>query len=424
MNDIQINPKQDENSENSQDLDATDYIVDGATSGGDVLREIKKIRVDEKEKVVYGIYDNTKSSFMVRLNDFLIDRSKVRLKEKSYFFHMLAVMVDSGITVTTAIRSLADRGRNPRLKRVLATVGYNCESGAKLADSMSRYEDVFDESEIGVIRAGEETGTLHSILFKLSRQLDKRYDLNMKLITAAVYPIAVLAVLIIVATGMLVWVLPSLLSMLAEGGVTTDKLPGSTRALMFIQVALVDFWWLIAIVGLILFGFFRLYVNSDYGAVRWDHRKLTLPIIGEVMRKVYVLRFIGMLGLLIEAGIPVIKALKITGGALPNRIYKLKVQEIINSVRKGQKISDSLADSEFLFPPEVTQMMRVGESTASIAKISEKIADQYQREVDNSIKKLSAVFEPVMILFVGLFVALLALAIMAPIFNLSSTVGY
>ncbi len=131
-----------------------------------------------------------------------------------------------------------------------------------------------------------------------------------------------------------------------------------------------------------------------------------------------------MLGILIDAGLPVIKTLRITGNSLTNRIYKLKAQEVINRVRVGDKISASLRDSEVIFPPEVVEMLAVGEESANIAKVSGKIADQYQREIDNTLKKLTSVFEPVMILFVGLFVALLAMAIMAPIFNLSSTLGY
>ncbi len=172
------------------------------------------------------------------------------------------------------------------------------------------------------------------------------------------------------------------------------------------------------------YGIFNLYKNSSAGAVSWDATKLDIPILGKLIKKLNVLRFVSMLGILIDAGLPVIKTLRITGNSLTNRIYKLKAQEVINRVRVGDKISSSLRDSEVIFPPEVVEMLAVGEESANIAKVSGKIADQYQREIDNTLKKLTSVFEPVMILFVGLFVALLAMAIMAPIFNLSSTLGY
>jgi type II secretory pathway component PulF len=402
------------------EVDATDYMVEGVSSGFDVLKELKSIKVSKDDDVIYGVYDSSKRGLFDRINDFFIDRSRVSLKEKSYFFHMLAVMVDAGIPVVKAVESLASRAENPRFRRVLNTIAYNCEHGSKLNEAMNRFEDIFDEAEIGIVRSGEEVGRLDSMLFKLSEQLDKRNDLYMKLWGAAVYPIAVLLVLVIVAVGMLVWVFPTLLNMLQEGGVSGDSLPLPTKILISLQSGLVNFWWAILIFVFGLYGVFNIYVSSEYGAVRWDGTKLKLPLVGNILKKVYVLRFVSLLGLLIDSGLPVIKCLKISGGALSNRIYKLQIQEVLNRVKDGGKISETLMENEYLFPAEVTQMLRVGETSATLGKISQKISDQYDREVDNTLKKITSVFEPVMILFVGVFVALLALAIMAPIFNLSS----
>lgn len=400
-----------------------DSVVSGVAVGGEILQKVKKLNVSAGEKVIYGVYDNSGKSFLTKLNDFLIDHSKVSLRDKSYFFHMLAVMVDAGIPVVQAVKSLASRSKNLKLSRVLETVAYNCEHGANLSDAMSRFEQIFDESELGIVRSGEATGRLGEMLFRLSAQLDKKHELNMKLWGAAVYPIAVLSVLVLVAIGMLVWIFPTLLSLLTDGGVSKDSLPFATRVLITLQSGLTTYWWLLL---LIIFGGYAVvsvYTHSDYGAVKFDYFKLKFPVVGRLIRKVFVLRFISLLGILIDAGLPVIAALKITGNSLSNRIYKLKVQEIINSVKNGGKISQSLIDSEYLFPAEVAEMVNVGESSASLGKISEKIADQYDREIDNTLKQVMSVFEPVMILVVGLFVALLALAIMAPIFNLGTVIN-
>lgn len=404
-------------------VDATDYLVEGVIGGAEVLKSVKSFGKKELDKVIYGVYDSSGQGIFIRINDFLIDRSKISLKDKSYFFHMLAVMVDGGIPVVQAVKALAGRSQNRRLQRVLNTIAYSCESGSNLSEAMSRFEDVFDEAEVGIVRSGEATGRLDIMLFKLSEQLDKKHDLQMKLWGAAVYPLAVLAVLVLVSIGMLVWVFPTLLNLLKEGGIADDALPLSTRMLITIQSGLVGYWWVILIVGFAGYGMFNVFVKSDYGAMSWDYWKLKIRIIGTLSRKVYVLRFISLLGLLIDSGLPVIKSLKIAGSSLSNRVYKAQVQEIIDNVRVGGKISETLENSEFLFPPEVTQMLRVGEKSATLGKISQKISQQYQREIDNAIRKLSSVFEPFMILFVGLFVALLALAIMAPIFNLSGAVG-
>lgn len=428
--DIQIkSPKKEEPKKTEEkqiqhsDVDATDYMVEGVVGGADVLKEIKNFEKKKVDTVIYGVYDSSSQGIFTRINDFLIDRTKISLKDKSYFFHMLAVMVDAGIPVVQAVKALAGRSQNRRFQRVLNTIVYNCESGSNLNESMSRFEDVFDEAEIGIVRSGEATGRLDIMLFKLSEQLDKKHDLQMKLWGAAVYPIAVLAVLILVSIGMLVWVFPTLLNLLKEGGISDDALPLPTRMLITIQSGLVNYWWVILILGFSGYGLFNVFVKSDYGAMSWDYWKLKIYIVGTLSRKVYVLRFVSLLGLLIESGLPVIKSLKIAGSSLSNRVYKAQVQEIIDNVRVGGKISETLESSEFLFPPEVTQMLRVGEKSATLGTISQKISVQYQKEIDNSIRKLSSVFEPFMILFVGLFVALLALAIMAPIFNLSGAIG-
>ena len=126
---------------------------------------------------------------------------------------------------------------------------------------------------------------------------------------------------------------------------------------------------------------------------------------------------------MIEAGLPVIQSLEITANSIPNRIFRLKIRDVIENVRKGGKISDSVSDTEFLFPPEVVEMLRVGERTASLGKVAEKVSSQYQMEIDHSLKKVTSVFEPAMILVVGVFVALLAVAVMSPIFNLGSAIS-
>ncbi|MFA5820620.1 MAG: type II secretion system F family protein [Candidatus Gracilibacteria bacterium] len=389
----------------------------------EILQKIKKLRIDNEEEVIYGVYNNADKGVFVRLNDFFVDHTKITIKDKSYFFHMLAMMVGSGIPVVRAVKSLARHTENPRFRRVLATIAYNCDHGLALADAMTRFEDVFEESEIGIVRAGEASGQLNGMLIKLAAQLENRHDLSMKLWGAAVYPIAVLGVLLIVTIGMLVFVLPNLLSLLQEGGVADSQLPFATLMLITVQKAVVGYWWLILLVVFGIYGAFVMYKGTYYGQVNWDYAKLRIPLVGALLRKVYVLRFVGMLGLLIDAGLPVLKALSVSGEAQSNHIYKMKIAESGEQVKKGLKISGSLEDSEFLFPSEVVQMLRVGEESANLGAVSEKISIQYQKEVDNTLKKVTSVFEPLMILFVGLFVALLAMAIMAPIFNLSTIVG-
>jgi type II secretory pathway component PulF len=400
-----------------------DYYLDDAGVGKDILEDVKSHKEEKVESLVYGATDSDGASLSVRIDNFLIDHSSINLKEKSYFFHMLAVMVDAGIPVLQAVKSLARRTRNRRFARVLNTVAHISAGGASLSDSMSRFSDVFDEAELGIIKSGEATGSLDRMLFKLSARLDKRHELKMKLWGAAVYPIVVLSVLVVISVIMLIWVFPTLLNLLESGGFGEGELPLTTRGLILIQGLVVNYWWAGVLAAVAAYGTFKAYVGTAYGAVRWDYLKLKIPLVGVLLRKIYVLYFVSMLGMLIESGLPVLNSLRITGNALTNRVFKLKVQEVINEVKQGGKISESLKDSQFLFPAEVIQMIAVGEQSASLGPISEKISDQYQREIDNSLDRLKALFGPIMILFVGVAVALMAIAIMAPIFNLGDLVG-
>ena len=387
------------------------------------LARIARKGRNHRREVIYGVYDNKSDSLFTRVNDFLIDHSRVKVKEKSYFFHMLAVMVDAGIPVVHALKSFASRTKNERFSRVLSTVAYNSEHGFSLSDSMSRFPDVFTEVEIGVIKSGEAVGKLGQMLFKLSEQVGRAHELRMKLWSASFYPLAVLSTLILVAIAMLVWVFPTLLNLLTEGGVAFGDLPLATKILVYSHTAIVDYWWAILGIVLVIYGLFKVYVGTSGGATRWDYLKLRVPVLGVLLRRVYVLQFVTLIGVLIGAGLPVIQSLEITANAISNRVFRLKIRDVIETVRKGGKISDSVADTEFLFPSEVVEMLRVGEKSAALGEVSEKVSKQYQMEIDHSLRRLTSVFEPAMILFVGLFVALLAVAVMAPIFSLSNTIS-
>jgi len=332
-------------------------------------------------------------------------------------------MVDAGIPVVTALRSFSTRTKNERFARVLSTVAHDSEQGARLSDSMAKFGDIFDEVEIGVIKSGEAVGKLGPMLFKLSDQVGRSHELRMKLWGAAFYPLAVLATLVLVAVAMLVWVFPTLLNLLSESGVGVGDLPLSTRSLIFMEAALTGYWWLMLLVIGVGYGVFKMYTGTEDGKTWWDYIKLRLPVVGPLLRRVYVLQFISLIGVLIDSGLPVITAMEITTNSIPNNVFKIKLRDVIESVRKGEKISNNLENTPFLFPSEVVEMIRVGEKSAALGEVSLKVSAQYQNEIDHMLKKLTSIFEPVMILLVGLFVGVLALAVMSPIFNLSSIIN-
>jgi type II secretory pathway component PulF len=221
---------------------------------------------------------------------------------------------------------------------------------------------------------------------------------------------------------MLIWVIPSLVGLLKEGGLQEKDFPFATQLLLAMSSFISGYWWAIIFGGVISYLVFKVWISSENGKYRWDLLKLQMPIVGTLIRRVLVLRFVSTLGILIEAGLPVVQALTIIATSLDSELYRMKVWEVIAKVQQGERISTSLSDSPFLFPETITQMLAVAEQSASIGTISQKIASHYDREIDNSLKRLTSLFEPIMIVFVGFTVALLALAILTPIFRLSQLV--
>lgn len=387
-----------------------------------LLSGISKKGKRKYETVVYGIYDNRNASVFTKINDFLIDHSRVSLKEKAYFFHLMAVMIDAGIPMLQTLKILSHKTENLRFQRILNTLFHSTAGGASLSDSMARFPDVFTDAELGVIKAGEAAGNLNKMLFKLSEQTEKSHALQMKLITAATYPVLVLIVLIGISSAMMVWIVPTLVNMLKEGGLAEDQFPTATKVLIGISSFISGYWWLVLIGILIIYSLYKVYRGTEVGKFQSDYFKLRIPIVGTLMRKVLVLRFVSLLGILIDSGLPVLKTLQIIASSMNSAPYRVKIWEVIKKVQAGQKISDNLEDAPFLFPETVTQMLNIAESSAAIGSISQKIADHYDREIDNSLKRLTSLFEPLMILFVGIIVALLALAILMPIFDLTKLV--
>lgn len=387
-----------------------------------LLSGISKKGKRKYETVVYGIYDNRNASVFTKINDFLIDHSRVSLKEKAYFFHLMAVMIDAGIPMLQTLKILSHKTENLRFQRILNTLFHSTAGGASLSDSMARFPDVFTDAELGVIKAGEAVGNLNKMLFKLSEQTEKSHALQMKLITAATYPVLVLIVLIGISSAMMVWIVPTLVNMLKEGGLAEDQFPTATKVLIGISSFISGYWWLVLIGILIIYSLYKVYRGTEVGKFQSDYFKLRIPIVGTLMRKVLVLRFVSLLGILIDSGLPVLKTLQIIASSMNSAPYRVKIWEVIKKVQAGQKISDNLEDAPFLFPETVTQMLNIAESSAAIGSISQKIADHYDREIDNSLKRLTSLFEPLMILFVGIIVALLALAILMPIFDLTKLV--
>lgn len=382
--------------------------------------ELLKRRSENETSVVYGVYDSNQQPFGVRVHDFFVERSKVGIQDKSYFFHLLAVMVDAGIPIMRSLKVLSKKTRSEKFSRVINTLSYDVERGKKLSESMAKFPDVFKESEVGVVRSGESIGSLGDLLFKLAYQTERTHNLMMKVRGALIYPITVLVALLISGAVVVTTVIPKLREFFLN---VNSDLPPLTNFVLNIGSFMVTFFWLIS--GLVIFAILvvSFYFNTEAGKRRFDIIALSIYKLNDVVRKVNVARFVQLLSILVTAGVPINESIRITGGAMNNMLYKDFLEDLRLKVERGEKIADSLAAAPFLFPETVVSMISVGENTGSLGLISEKLAAHYEREVEQALDNFTTLLEPIVIVFVGLAVAILALALLGPIFSLSTIVS-
>lgn len=393
----------------------------GITSATEKLDRVlaklqKEVVADE---FIYGVTSRSSRNLFQKVNDFLIDRSRVPSKEKSYFFELLGTMLKAGIPLNRALKILISRTSNVRLRRVIATLSYEIEHGRSLSQAMDRFPDVFEDSERGVVRSSEAIGHLEQILQKIADNLGNKNDLMMRLQGALVYPIAVFITLIIGTVVMLIYVVPRIKDVFVQSSL---DLPITTRILLSLSGFLSNAWWLLVIFVIFAIVAFHIYTRTEEGRFSWDLQKLRMPLIGVILRKILVLRFTDTLGLLIESGLPINQSLEFIANSLGNEIYRVKTYEALAAVQEGKKLSSSLAQAPFLFPETVTNMIAVGEQTASMGEISQKIGAHYQKEIDFTLKNMTTVLGPILILFIGITVAFFALAVLSPIFSLTQGV--
>lgn len=374
----------------------------------------------EQESFIYGVTSRGQRTLWQKINDYFIDQSRISIREKCYFFELLSTMIKAGIPVIKALGILESKSTSQRMKRIIATMRYDVEHGKSLSLSLENFPDVFDESIRGIISSAEATGTLDHATAKLADTLSSQDDLRSKLLGALVYPITVLGALVICIGVIIVFVIPKLNDLFTENNL---EMPPLTKFFITTSTWLGANWWALVIVAIFAVIAFKSYTTSNEGRFSWHFQKLRFPFIGKLLRSVYVLRFVETLGLLIESGLPINKALEYVANSYSNEVYKLKTYEALALVQAGQPLSKALMGAPFLFPETVANMIAIAEQSANLGEISVKVGAQYQREIDNTLKNLTTLLGPIVILIIGAAVALFAIAVLSPIFSLTSSIS-
>lgn len=352
------------------------------------------------------------------LDRFLEQLNKIKTKEKVIFTRQLATMITAGLPLVQALNTLGEQIPNKKFKEIILQVASDVEGGTSLSEALSRFPDVFPKVYTSLIKSGEVSGNLDKVLSNLATQMEKDYSLTGKVKSAFYYPAFILLAMVVVVFLMMIYVIPQIKGLFAEAGAS---LPFITQALIAISNFFVNFWYLVlalilgAIVGV------RIYINTENGREIWDRLKIKLPLFKELIKQIYMVRFSRTVGLLIQSGLSILEALDITSEVVGNVIYKKIILEVKSKVEVGESISENLKNREE-FPTMVSQMIAVGEDTGQIDEICLRLSKFYEDEVDATVRGLTSLIEPVLMVIMGVGVGLLVAAIILPMYQLAQVI--
>lgn len=352
-----------------------------------------------------------------KVNNYFVSHTSVKVKEKANFFHLLSVMINSGIPMVMALRALVSQMvDSPRLQMIVDTMAKNIEAGNSLSVSMVEYPTVFTEPEIGMVESGEASGQLTRVLENLASDAEKAYAIRSKVKSAMIYPVVIFTLLIIVVTGLMVFVIPKLTELFASA---KGDLPLVTQIVVGISNFMINHGLLLILAVIALIVFVTIFKKTDTGKYAFDKLQLSIPIFGNLFKESYLARFARSLSNLLDSNISIVKTLEITANSIGNEVYRKRIMLGMEDIKQGIPLAETLANSP-LFPPMLISMIDVGEKTAQLDEITAKVAAFYESEVDTAVEGISKVIEPVILIVIGLTVGTVVAAVMLPIMKLSS----
>jgi type IV pilus assembly protein PilC len=344
--------------------------------------------------------------------------SGVATRDIVIFTRQFATMINSGLPLVQSLDILAKQSENPVLRKTIEAVLYDVESGQTLADALRNHEKVFPELYTNMVAAGEAGGILDTILLRLAVFLEKADQLRRKIKGAMIYPSVILCVAIGAVAVLLIFVIPVFQEMFASVNL---KLPAPTAFVIFLSEGLQSKWYVIVIAIFMILTTLKQTYKTPNGQLFLDRVLLNMPILGPMQRKAAIARFTRTLGTLVSSGVSILDGLEITAKTAGNRVLHDAIMESRASIAGGETISEPLKKSG-VFPPMVTSMINVGEQTGGLDEMLTKIADFYDEEVDAAVEALLAAMEPIMIVFLGVIVGGMIVAMYLPIFDMINAV--
>ncbi len=341
-------------------------------------------------------------------------KRKVSLIEKIIFTRNLHLMIVAGLPIVKSLELLSRQTSSPLLSQTILLIIEDLKNGFSMADSLAKFQDIFSDLYVSMIRVGELSGTLEKSLKVLAEQMKREHDLKSRVKGAMIYPAVVIFAMLVVGILMMIFVVPELASTFRELKV---ELPNSTLFIIGISEVLKNYWPFLLLLLIIIIFLLKMVIKTKIGKFFLDWLFLKTPVISGLTVKLNSAMFSRTFSSLIESGIPIIKGLEITASTLKNHYFIDDLQRAANFIQEGKTLSEILADSKF-YPFLLTQMVTVGEETGQLVSILSQLASFYEEEVNNVTKNLSSIIEPLIMVIIGIFIGFFAVAMIQPMYSL------
>lgn len=339
----------------------------------------------------------------------------VSLRELSVFFRQLATLIDAKVSIVSSLQAVSEQNENAYFKIVINEMLSDIEDGMPFSEAMSKHPEVFETLSISMVKAGELSGNLQRSVLFLADNTEKNYELNAKIKGALFYPLFVLSAAVIIGFVVFTVVLPKLTGVFKD---MKTEIPWYTSALMMAGDFMAVYWWVVATIIIFIVGGIMYYAKTSDGKKEMDILKMKIPVIGTLFQYVYISRFSENLAVLLDGGIPIVRALVIVGDVVNNSAIQAVILRAADEVKSGGSMSSVFARSEY-FPPIVSKMIKIGEEAGKISEVLQHTSVFYNKETDRITANLSTMMEPILITFLGLGVGVLVFAILMPIYNMS-----
>lgn len=340
---------------------------------------------------------------------------KPTLDDLTLFSRQMYTLMRAGVPIIRAITGLADTTRNHVLRKTLHSVRSNIEGGHELSTALAQYPDIFSHLFVSMVRVGENTGNLDEVFLQISGYLEREKNTRDQIKAAMRYPTFVIIAITIAMFIINMWVIPTFAKVFAG---FNAELPLPTRILLSISDFTVNYWYIIA--GVLLAVFFGLhhYIKTERGHWQWDRFITRIPIIGSIVLRATLARFARSFSMSLSAGVPLVTGLALVSRAVDNVFIGGHIADMRNGVERGDSLTRTAASTE-MFTPLIIQMLTVGEETGNVDEMLKEVADFYDREVDYDVKNLTSAIEPILIVFIGIMVLVLALGVFLPMWDLA-----